>query len=52
MIAISMVGTASNASMRYSAASSMTMPGSNASTSTCVMRFDTAPSTQQTQPPV
>ena len=28
------------------------MPGSNASTSTCVARFETEPSTQQTQPPV
>src|SRR5215212_1414176 len=51
-MATSIVGTPIIAFPRYVSNSSSTSPGSKASSSTCVAALDTAPITQQTQPPV
>ena len=50
-IEMSMVGTVDIPSHRYVSINSNTSAGSNDSTSTCVPRLDTAPTTQSRQPP-
>ncbi len=52
IMAISIVGTPIIPLPLNVCSSSSTSPGSNASTRICVIACDTAPSTQQTQPPV